>query len=218
MTTQVSDNAPGSELFPEYKTLYDLIAREVEGLTDEQLDWESDEYEWAKWNIRRQLSHMASLIYRWMTDRWGQILFPDGDHGVDDLEGISRSNVDRAMDMDKYHELTDILDTLKGGIDLVQRIMATHNAGFLRSRTIPHSRSPQWVLMYKAHPTGIEPASPVSEGTISLEATIRHMYFEETTHLFNIQRLKRAQGLPTVVEVPRVGYWVLDGWDISEPN
>ena len=49
-----------------------------------------------------------------------------------------------------------------------------------------------------------------------LEASMRHIYFEETTHLFNIQRLKRAQGLSIVSELPRVGYWTLDGWDISE--
>ena len=41
---------------------------------------------------------------------------------------------------------------------------------------------------------------------------------QRTTHLYNIQRLKRVQGIPTVVEVPRVGYWMLDGWDRSEPN
>ena len=52
---------------------------------------------------------------------------------------------------------------------------------------------------------------------MTIEATLRHIYFEETTHLYNIQRLKRAQGLPTLVEVPRVGYWVVDGWDRSEP-
>ncbi len=45
---------------------------------------------------------------------------------------------------------------------------------------------------------------------------LRHIYFEEITHLFNIQRLKRAQGLPTSTELPRVGYWALDGWDVSE--
>ena len=32
-----------------------------------------------------------------------------------------------------------------------------------------------------------------------------------------IQRLKRAQGLSNMVEVPRVGYWALDEWDTSEP-
>ena len=57
-----------------------------------------------------------------------------------------------------------------------------------------------------------------SKVVMTIEATLRHIYFEETTHLYNIQRLKRAQGLSTIVEVPRVGYWVLDGWDRSEPS
>ena len=48
MTQQtVSDNSPGGVLFPEYKTLYDLISREVDGLSDQQLDWESDRWEWS---------------------------------------------------------------------------------------------------------------------------------------------------------------------------
>jgi hypothetical protein len=42
------------------------------------------------------------------------------------------------------------------------------------------------------------------------------MYYELITHLFNIQRLKRAQGLEATVDLPKVGYYVLDGWDISE--
>ena len=70
--------------------------------------------------------------------------------------------------------------------------------------------------MIKAHPTGITPADEPGKGVMLLEASIRHIYFEEITHLFNIQRLKRAQGLSTVSELPRVGYWTLDGWDISE--
>jgi hypothetical protein len=51
----------------------------------------------------------------------------------------------------------------------------------------------------------------------TVEATMRHSYFEEATHLYNIQRLKRAQGLPTVAEVPKIGYWMVEGWDTSEP-
>ena len=53
---------------------------------------------------------------------------------------------------------------------------------------------------------------------MQLEGSIRHVYFEEITHLFNIQRLKRAQGLPTVSDLPKVGYWTLGGWDISEAS
>lgn len=218
MSTQnISDDALGSALFPEYMTLYDLISQEVEGLTDEQLDWTSDKWGWSEWSIRRQVSHMGSLLYRWLINRWGDVLFPDGNHGIDDVEGIAKSNVDRAMDDERYHDLSAILEKLKQGIDLVQRALNGHDVAFLRSHTISHERSPQWIIMYRAHPTGIEPASAANAGKISLEATIRHMYFEEITHLYNIQRLKRAQGLPTNVEVPRVGYWVLDGWDRSEP-
>ena len=72
--------------------------------------------------------------------------------------------------------------------------------------------------MRKAHPVGVTLVDATNkEIDITLEATFRHMYFEEITHLYNVHRLKRAQGLPTVVPLPRTGYWVLDGWDRSEP-
>ena len=215
---QISDNSPGSALFPEYTTIYDLIAQEVEGLTDEQLDWTSDQWGWAEWSIRRQVSHMASLLYRWMVVRWADVLFPDGDHGVGDVEGVAQSSYDRAMDKDKYREMPVILDALKEGIALVQRVMDSHSVGFLRENSIPFAYNAQWELMTKAHPSGlIPPSGGETEATFNLEATLRHMYFEETTHLYNIQRLKRAQGLPTVVDVPDVGYWIVEGWDRSEP-
>ena len=121
--------------------------------------------------------------------------------------------------VDSYRLKTEpaILNELHSGIDLARRVMSERSVGFLRSHEIPHQRSPQWVLMHKAHPTGITPAADSEDGSINLEATLRHMYFEETTHLYNIQRLKRAQGLQATVRVPEVGYWVLEGWDRSEP-
>ena len=72
------------------------------------------------------------------------------------------------------------------------------------------------VVMAKAHHSG---ATRSDEGTrrLTLDWTMRRINFEVTTHLFNIQHLDRAQGLSTVVEAPRVGYWVVDGWDRSEP-
>ena len=212
-----NDNLPGSVLFPEYATLYDLIASEVEGLSDEQLDFESDDWEWAKWSMRRQLSHMASLIYRWLILRWGETLFPDGDHGVHDVKGLAESDFDRRMDDDRYWELPVVLEQLKGGIDLARRVLSERSVEFLRSHTYLQQQSPQWSLMVKAHSSGITPTDKPGQSTMRLEATMRHIYFEETTHLYNIQRLKRAQGLPTVVDLPRVGYWVVDGWDRSEP-
>ena len=212
----ITDDSPGSALFPEFRTLYDLIAREVEGLTDGQLDWTSGDYEWAEWSIRMQVSHMASLIYRWLILRWGDRLFPDGDHGVDDVQGIAASPYDRRMDDTKYYDLPVLLQKLDEGIQLAQRVLNERSIGFLRSNTVTVDSGAHWTLMLKAHPTGVTPSPDGSQRNMQLEATMRHIYFEEVTHLFNIERLKRAQGLQTVSDIPEVGYWTLDGWDRSE--
>ena len=218
MTEQlVSDTSPGSALFPEYASLYDLIAAEVQGLNDEQLDFDSEQWEWSRWSIRVQISHMASLIFRWLIIRWGGVVFPDGEHGVEDVRGVADSDSDRRMDDGRYWALPDVMAKLKEGIDLAQRVLSERDVGFLRGHTYLQEQSPEWRLMIKAHPTGITSTGEPGKAAMTLEATMRHIYFEETTHVYNIQRLKRAQALPTAVEVPRVGYWVVDGWDTSEP-
>ena len=217
MTRQTSDDAPASVLFPEYTTLYDLITPEVDGLTEEQLDFESDRWEWSKWSIRTQLSHMAALIYRWLAVRWGETLFPHGEHGVEDLTVIEEAT-DRNLDSSRRLEIDDIMARLDEGIKLARRVLDRRSVGFLRSNILfrEGQASPESWLTMSAHKSGVTPTEGGSVWT--LEATMRHIYYEETTHLYNIQRLKRAQGLPTVVEVPRVGYWVVDGWDRSEPD
>ncbi len=215
----ITDESPASALFPEFDTLYELIAAEADGLTDAQLDWTSDEYGWAEWSIRVQLSHMASLIYRWLILRWGDELYPNGDHGVEDVKGLADSPNDRRMDDSKYHDLPTILGKLREGIDLMRRALASHSVGFLRGRSVSLTLNESWALMIAAHPTGIVPSEDdPSTVTMLLEGSVRHVYFEEITHLFNIQRLKRAQGLPTASDLPRAGYWTLDGWDVSEAD
>ena len=216
--SHVSETTPALTLFPEYNDLYDLIAREVEGLSDEQFDFASDRWGWSEWSIRRQLSHMASLLYRWLLIRWGDTLFPDGDHGVADVQGLAQSDFDRRMDESRYGEISVVMDKLQEAIDLARSVLRNRTVGFVRSNKLDVQLSDQWDIMRGAHPTGLtvseeDPAT----GTMTLEATFRHMYFEETTHLYNVQRLKRAQGLDTVVDIPEAGYWALDGWDRSEP-
>ena len=213
----IADSSPGSVLFPEYETLYDLIASEVQGLSDQELDFVSDRWEWSKWSIRRQLSHMASLIYRWLLIRWGDTLFPDGGHGVQDTQGLAQSDFDRRMDDNQYWDLPVVMEQLQGGIDLARRVLAERNLGFLRNHTLQTDMSPDSTLMLKAHSTGYAVSKEPGKVVWNLEGTLRHIYFEETTHLYNIQRLKRAQKLPTTVDLPRVGYWTVDGWDRSEP-
>ena len=158
---------------------------------------------------------MASLLFRWMVVRWVDTLFPDGDHGVEDVEGVAVSANDRALDV-RYHDMDVILGKLREGIALAQSVLAERTAGFLRDNTLVTPYDARRVFINGAHPYGITMDAEAGTETTTLEATFRHMYFEETTHLYNIQRLKRAQGLPTVSEAPRVGYWMLDGWDRSE--
>ena len=213
----IADSSPGSVLLPEYETLYDLIASEVQGLSDEELDFTSDRWEWSGWSIRRQLSHMTSLIYRWLLIRWGDTLFPDGGHGVQDIQGIAQSDFDRRMDENQYWDLAVIMEHLQGGVNLARRVLAERNVGFLKSHTYVMDMSPQWDLMLKAHSTGFTVTREPDKEIMTLEASMRHIYFEEITHLYNIQRLKRAQSLTATVDLPKVGYWVVDGWDRSEP-
>ena len=217
MTDQrITDDSPASALFPEFDTLYDLIASEVRGLTDEQLDWTSDGYAWAEWSIRNQLSHMASLTYRWLLLRCGDNLFPDSDHGIKDVQSIADSPSDRRLDDEKYWELPIILEMLDGGLRLAQQVLSERTVGFMRSHSVTSEASTSWNLMLQAHPEGISHSEDGTQRIMRYDAMIRHIYFEETTHLFNIQRLKRAQGLPTVSDVPKVGYWAVEGWDVSE--
>ena len=218
MGENIADTAPGSVLFPEYGTLYDLIAPEVEGLTEAQLDFSSERWAWAEWSMRFQLSHIAYAIYSWLLVRWGETLFPHGEHGIEDVPGLTASGFAHRLDARRYWELPDLMQQLHGAIDLAQRVLAQRHVGFLRSQTLLRDSPEHWRLMLQAHPTGVTRATVPNKLLMTLEATFRHVYFEAITHLFNMQRLKRAQGLPTVVEVPRLGYWVLDGWDRSEAS
>lgn len=213
----VPDDAQGNVLFPAYATLYDLVTREVEGLTEEHLDFRSDHWSWSGWSIRRQLSHMANLIYGWLLVRWGTILFPQDDHREEESKGWTTAGFDPRLDETQYWEVSVVLHTLHDALTFAQQVLADHTVGFLRRQTYLRDFPAHWHLMIHAHPNGVTPAEEPDKLVMTLEATFRHMYFEEITHLYNIQRLKRAQGLPTVVEVPRVGYWTLDEWDRSEP-
>ena len=221
--TEISDSSLGIELFPEFEGLYALISSEVDGLDDAQLDFTSECWGWSKWSIRIQLSHMASLIPRWLVARWGHETFPDEDHGLGNLTPIVDSPSDRRLDDEIFYEIADIMKMLGQCIGIANRVISEKTIKFLRERSIHRDPTPQWLSMSRAHPRGVTiegypQKGELAAGTMSLEATLRHIYFEEITHLYNIQRLKKAQGLQIVVDLPKVGYWTLDDWDRSEPT
>ena len=207
----------GRSLLPGFWDVGASIHAEIDGLTDQQLDWTSDRWEWAEWSVRRQASHMASMLYRWMLLRWGDQLFPDGP-GLDETQitALAASKTDRALDENLFRDISDITRALDNALTLAQGVLESHTVDQMRSLTIEAEQGPHWDLMINAHPTGIDRNTETGISVLTLEGTFRHMYFELITHLFNVQRLKRAQGLEASVELPRVGYWTLDDWDISE--
>ena len=210
-------HSPDAQMFPEFDLLYDLINSEIADLNDETLDFTSESWDWSHWSIRMQLSHMASLIPRWIVVRLGHILYPNSDHGYTDLEPIANSKFDRRLDEDQYWEIHEIMSALEKAINLVRDTLSRTSIEVLKKHKVQRNPSPQWKSMSKAHTHGVTVVGDPAGGTMTIEATIRHIYFEQTTHLFNIQRLKKAQGLPIISDLPKVGYWILPEWDTSQP-
>ena len=215
---EIRGDTRGIELFPQFRQeIYDMYRQELAGLTDEQLDFTSDRWGLSEWSIRFNLSHVASGDFRWLLQRWGENLFTDGLPEIDDWEGIIDSPYDRRLDETKYWDVDSIFGVMRKSLDFVCSILEAETVDSMRSKELRSSVSGQlhWL---EAHPSGVreDPNDP-PWGYIDLEATFRHRYFEYMTHLYNIQRLKKAQGLEVAVDVPEVGYHALPSWDRSEP-
>ncbi len=215
--TQQSDNAPGTSLFPSIGTFHTMMSEELAGLTDEQLDFTSDKWEWSEWSIRRNASHVSSGGLRWILGRWADANLAEGIDLPEDAMEIVNSGA-RWLDEDKYHSVDSILGKLKESLDLCDAVLAKQTVGSMRSMELPWSNTGQAAQMAEAHPNGrrLDPSDP-EKAFINLEYTFRHIWFESMTHLYNIQRLKRAQGLSATVALPNEGYHTIPSWDSSEP-
>ena len=215
----VSGDSPATDLFPQFQDgLYRMVAAEAQGLSEAQLDFESDRWEWSKWSIRRNLSHMASGDFRWFWVRWGPQLFPQGLPNGPELDALCDSPHDRRLDENKYWDVEVILEKLRQGLDLCWSVLSTETVGSLRTKVLESPSTGLLTEHPEIFPDGVrEYPGDASKVYMTLEATFLHRYYEYLAHLYNIQRLKKAQALEPVVEVPFEGYWALPGWDRSEP-
>ena len=220
----IPDDSPATLLFPQFESsLYLMAASEVEGLNEEQLDFESDRWGWSEWSIRRHLSHIASGHIRWFWQRWGRTLFPDGlPPGLpspEEFDALCESKYDRRLDEELYWNVDVLLEKLRQGLALGQAMLTNETAGSVRTKEFERSDDGQWPSYYDAHPARCLRRDPQDQtrAWLTLEFTFRHRYFEHITHLYNIQRIKRAQGLTAVAEIPMEGYLALPGWDLSTP-
>ena len=162
---------------------------------------------------------MASGDYRWLWGRWGKELFPGGLANEREIEAVLDSPYDRRLDESKYWHLDDILGVLRHSFEFARMVLSNETAGSMRNKEIgPFDDNDMWSEIRLANYSGVRlDSEDPAKIHITLEATFRHRYWEHITHLYNIQRLKRAQGLNTVVEIPIEGYLALPTWDLSQP-
>ncbi len=201
-----------------FRALYPMVEPEIEGLTESRLDFTSVRWRWAEWSIRRQIGHMTSVFFSWLVDRWEGQAVTHPAAWYREMAAATADREERRLMFEKG-DAGALLGRLRDGIGLALEIVAQETPESMRdSRSVSIHVGGGWRVMERAHPTGVT-QDLESPGLyhLNLEGTLRQVYYEQTTHLYNVQRLKRAQGLPVVSEVPFEGFWALDGWDRSEP-
>ena len=221
----MTPEAGGLDLFPEYRTLPRMFAREVEGLSEAQLDRTRPGKSWGAWSIRVQVSHTAYIPYLFFLDLLAPVLFPDG-RLPRDKSLASAGGADRRLDPARFHALPDLLAALGDGCALAREILARETpASLQREAARPVPRERRWAngervagywesLVLPAHPDGLrrDPKDPeVIHQTLG--CAFRHILWEALVHLKTIQAHKRAEGLPPCAEVPEVGYIPRLAWD-----
>lgn len=211
--SSINDGSPLRVLFPQYWKLDTMVRGELTDLDDATLDWTSSEFGWAGWSIRTQASHLASLVYRWLLVRWGDQLFAGGlPVSEDELAALNSERYDRRLDEERYWEPEQILTAMGGAMELAQSVLRRISVAEGKTLVVSRTPTPQWQLMTKAHPHGVT-LTDDGGGTMTLEATFRHIYFEYLTHMHNMQRIKRELGKTVVVKLPNEGYHTVDGWE-----
>jgi hypothetical protein len=206
---------PSIVLWPDYQEFYRWLCQEVESLTDQELDFDSPDptQEWMWWSIRRQVSHMAWDLLMVMYRRCHQFLWPDGniptpirweDHRLGSMQ------YDRVLDEHLFWQLDVLLDKVKLGVDWATQVVTTVPVATLRATMSRHRGTPFWQQVIQVLPRGawIDPHD-ANFIYYTLEGSLWMLYYEVLTHLYTIQRLKRAQGLEPGCVLPRVGYLTL---------
>lgn len=216
---------PGREVFPEYAALPGMFEKEVRGLSEAQIDQRYPDKSWGGWPIREQVSHTAWIPYLLFVGHWGEMLFqgnlpPDADR-------LGTGEADRMLDPKRFHEMGDLLATLRDGCGMAWALLEKETLGSMRekilTRETPGDRT--WAsgesvrdyferLVLPAHGPGIW-RDKENPGIFyqTLESAFRHFIWEAYVHLKTIQMYRRSFGLAPMNEVPEVGFIPLLTWE-----
>ena len=206
---------PSIVIWPDYQEFRCWLETEVHGLSDAQLDFDSQDpgREWMWWSIRRQVSHVAWVFLAVMRRRCHTFLWPDGDIPTPirwEDHNLANMKSDRRLDEEKHWEIEDLLDKARLGAEWAAQVVDTVPVETLRATQSVHRATAFWKHVIQVLPRGatVEPDDP-DRIRYTLEASLWMLYWEVLAHLFTIQRLKQAQGLDNQVTIPRVGYLTL---------
>ena len=148
-------DAQGITLFPHFPSILTMTSEEVANLTEQQLDWASNNWEWSKWSIRRQVSHLASTLFVWLLHRWGPQLFP---HGYAELKGLDDHSLapeGRWLDENKYWNLSVLLVELGRAMGVAKHILESETVASMRQKELIRTNTqPHWNQFATLHHTG----------------------------------------------------------------
>ena len=207
------------------KTYPNLVYKEVEGLTHEQMSYANEEPPWARWSIDLQLRHIALVTPVWLSLRAGEVLhragytFPETAKIIADLIAAGIRHVPPEVAPDRKA----IIAFMQPWADLCCEIIDREGEERLRSLSFTHYADPEAVrpgdpqkpvdyhrIAAGLHSYGFQ-EDPKRPGLFHVEigTTLRHIYWNVLAHLRTVQRLKMRQGLPLVRDLPREGYLTL---------
>lgn len=213
-------------LFPEIPQVVELYGQETRGLSQVTLRRTREEKSWGLWSIRDQVSHVASLPYRWLLIRWGTILF--GDELPRDKELFDRFD-GRMMKYEYYPQIQDLIGVMRDSFALAWEVLGAETTESIRderkiSERVPHGlirpgtgenvRRWRENVTLKAHRTGVWIDPEDTElFHFNLEYTFRHMLWEAYAHLKTIQMHKIAEYIEPLASIPQEGYIRVLKWE-----
>lgn len=213
-------------LFPEFPQVVDLYRQETRGLPEAVLRRTREEKSWGLWSIRDQVSHVASLPYRWLLIRWGAILF--GDALARDEALFDRFDA-RMMKDGYYPQIQDLIGVMRDSFALAWEVLGAETTESIRdgrkiSERVPHGmirpgtgedvRRWRENVTLEAHRTGVWIDPEDAElFHFNLEYTFRHMLWEAYAHLKTIQMHKKEEGLAPLAQIPQEGYLCILKWE-----
>ena len=213
-------------LFPKIPQVADLYGIETDGLSEEALRRTREEKSWGLWSIRDQVSHVASLPYRWLLVRWGAILFGDA---LPRDEALLERFDGRMMKEAYYPQIQDLIGAMRDSFALAWEALGAETTesirdgrhiservrvGMMRPGTGEDVRRWRENVTLKAHRTGVWIDPDDAElFHFNLEYTFRHMLWEAYAHLKTIQMHKKEEGLEPLVNIPQEGYIRVLKWE-----